>query len=1126
MKKFIVILAMLIGTQLVSAQFDPPPVAPSTPVGISTNFVFYGSGSDGLGLVTNTIVLVNGSITLISASDVVLSPVTLSSILITGAAELDESIQSQYTLTGTYSDTSEANLTTLATWSEDNTNTTITVNGGLLTVGDMIDTQSVDVVASYGGFQNTKPVTLNGIPPDPPVAASFDLVFPNIDTSSVPSVSLDGFAAFDPPVTNVAPHVDAPEIAEWTRTSDAGDTMALTAEGIDGTGVHFALYGTNINAGLIQRIDGQTCALTIPETMPEDGFSLMWPRNANGFGYPVGINQTELWWMDDYVITGDVFRVYGRNLTLGSADSYLYIEELDTWLTNSVSNPYMMEFVLPDTAVAGNYTVYAHNGQGREYGWSEPLTMEVWDGWQFTDSGAMFFNAVTDIGLDNTGATDCRPALHAYFETTARNQIWPTIYFPAGTYLLGGEGKTLNMYAPASEALRILGDGTNSVFKITTAGNASECWKLNVDVVFQDVKIDMWGDGTSDYGDSIYLVSNCNNALFDNVLFSCENLNTFSGRTYVRVNSPRARVKFFESTLFVDRQILCDVVDGLDGYTFENCEFISLKDGDASVSGNASHLAIINCTKRALDVSDTSDGAGWGKGRWMVSGVNMASDNYYIGGNTSTNGHPRGSTPNYFGKPTSLDAPVDFDADYYTQRVYFSDLSSMTIDDIAVTHVIVEYQPDTWSLYGAYPVINFAKANNYVDLKYYKYEYGKDWALVPGATNYTFGIQDRNDSNGGEHFMKEGGVSEYRGAVSTATSNTVTFTDISSHITSAGGGRSAVIVSGRGFGQSRFLSDITGEIITLRDNWRVIPDNTSVIVIGQFASNWAIYDNNLHSDVSQFFGATVGVTGVQFSSGGGGHSVVVENNVFNGQENGLALDMGDYSGGYGYSMTEQVVSPWYFGRVESNMYIGCKYDFLEGSISYPNGNSNDYFAEDTLMLGLVFRGNVSQGSRSSVFTSKLLNQFYDTSKNALNMSIFDNNTATNFTGLSYAVKSRENDIWIGNIFHGTGADSGLVLTNQSTVLQGNAYNGFTSNYTGILPGGVLEVPIRVFWTNNVEQTCWIFNSGTDSISWTNSLGGIGSVEAESSGSFNFIAETPTNFTVYSGAQIISVEVAE
>ena len=53
--------------------------------------------------------------------------------------------------------------------------------------------------------------------------------FPDYNTNGFPNVDLTWMDSFNPPVTNFT-YEGAPEISEWTRQGNAGDTIAITGE--------------------------------------------------------------------------------------------------------------------------------------------------------------------------------------------------------------------------------------------------------------------------------------------------------------------------------------------------------------------------------------------------------------------------------------------------------------------------------------------------------------------------------------------------------------------------------------------------------------------------------------------------------------------------------------------------------------------------------------------------------------------------------------------------------------------------------------------------------------------------------------------------------------------------------
>ena len=82
------------------------------------------------------------------------------------------------------------------------------------------------------------------------------------------------------------------------------------------------------------------------------------------------------------------------------------------------------------------------------------------------NNGIYYVNAVNDLGLDNTGATDCsgdiETALREMFNSGARTG---TMYFPAGTYRLDSKVTCQNVGSSERVAWVIKGDGTSTKFR-------------------------------------------------------------------------------------------------------------------------------------------------------------------------------------------------------------------------------------------------------------------------------------------------------------------------------------------------------------------------------------------------------------------------------------------------------------------------------------------------------------------------------------------------------------------------------------------------------------------------------------------------------------------------------------
>jgi hypothetical protein len=440
--------------------------------------------------------------------------------------------------------------------------------------------------------------------------------------------------------SNTAPHASAPQISEWTRSNGPGDTMVLTGEALSartgtevGRDTLFSFYGQGGSTqaqgvGAIQRLDGQQCAVTLPANLPDDEMYLMWPRNENGYGKPVGINRAEAWWIgfDDTINRGGDFSVYGRDLILSGSVSYLYIEELDRWLTSVSANPYKTDFVLPNDVANGTYTVWAHNGHGREFGWSKSQTLtventQVWNGTTIN---------VKNYGAKGDGSADDRQAIANAISACPANG---TVYFPAGTYLIGAKLTSIGSNK------RLMGDGPGqSIIRARagyTAGNAEygmiQSAMYNVEVRDLGFEAGAYCDGK---------VVNCEYSQklsFINCRFS--QLGNGTSKNVVDAENSK-RIAFIDCD-FILRTLL--FAGNANKALFDGCNFYGLNDtGQLLNIGGADNISIIDCTGQNYDNSDWTDGSTWCQGRFIHGTGNMGTiANAYIGENSTTDLYPR-----------------------------------------------------------------------------------------------------------------------------------------------------------------------------------------------------------------------------------------------------------------------------------------------------------------------------------------------------------------------------------------------------------------------------------------------------------------------------------------------------
>ena len=306
-------------------------------------------------------------------------------------------------------------------------------------------------------------------------ATSFGAVLPDLQNAAKPSPEPtlpSGWDVFTPPIDASNAISGAPKIAEWTRTGGPDDSLILTADllsnftGSDqGKDTEFLVYGQTTASyvvqasALIQRLDGSKAAITLPAALPAWSTYFIWPKNAAGYGSPIAVNRTEVWWLnpDDKVTRKDTVSVYGRNLSHegGTKTSWIYIKPSGAagqWVAPTSVNPYRVQFEVPDSLVNGIYEVWVHNGHGGSYGWSGPLLLNVTDSYAWNGEN---FN-VRDYGATGNGVSDDADAINranlAALIYRDRTGLHPTLYFPGGTYLMR-YGLCLD------HDLRYLGDG-------------------------------------------------------------------------------------------------------------------------------------------------------------------------------------------------------------------------------------------------------------------------------------------------------------------------------------------------------------------------------------------------------------------------------------------------------------------------------------------------------------------------------------------------------------------------------------------------------------------------------------------------------------------------------------------
>ncbi|MCX6225329.1 MAG: hypothetical protein NTV01_11385, partial [Bacteroidia bacterium] len=136
---------------------------------------------------------------------------------------------------------------------------------------------------------------------------------------------------------------------------------------------------------------------------PDDQFSVyaVVAKGNKGLSKPVLVNVAKAEWLSKEVASGgDTVRIFGRNLVnldlypapqvflqapgygsyLNAPETKISIEAPDGSFKKCKvvkASAYDIHFILPASLADGSYKIYAHNGLGGKYGWSEPVGLAV-----------------------------------------------------------------------------------------------------------------------------------------------------------------------------------------------------------------------------------------------------------------------------------------------------------------------------------------------------------------------------------------------------------------------------------------------------------------------------------------------------------------------------------------------------------------------------------------------------------------------------------------------------------------------------------------------------------------------------------------------------------------------------
>jgi len=803
---------------------------------------------------------------------------------------------------------------------------------------------------------------------------------------------------FTPPVGTTTVSANAPAIAEWTRTAARGESVVLAAHGLfagdarsQTNAAHFTIYGQTTErngielAGLIQRLDDRSAAVTLPSGLPDGSTYLLWPRTGNGYGHPIAINRTEAWWIGPEKATrGETVSIYGRNLSnrAGETSAWVYIKPggagAGVWAEVTAVNPYRVQFAVPVSLGDQACEVWVHNGHGGSYGWSGPIslnvtTAEVWDGERFN---------VRDHGARGDGATDDTAAIKAAYAAALvyrdRTGLNPTLYFPEGTYSLQ-EGIGVESH------VRYAGDGMEKTFLRCGPGFAVP-GPNRLGLIFsnggspQNIEVvDLSLEANSNFrnpANQDFLIYFQWAPVARDIRFT---------RVRVKVLEPGIGCGFFNNVVGL-RLTDCKFIGGsvmlFNGRQHEisKCSFYGANDSlSAVVQRGVSDLSVTQCYAADLDINSAT---GQGLGRFLAGNGDYGTQrNIYIGENQTVDLAPRAGAP---------------------------------------------------------------------------------------------------EQNSGEQVMFEGNSTLFEPTATGGGTSSVSF----AHLPTAYLGETAVIVGGKGAGQSRRIvgADFSTRTITVSPAWNVSPDATSKVIFARSTSRCAIYKNLFDgkADYATRLTASAGIEPY-----GGCYDWIADGNTITHVRSGIYL-----ASSQGFSGIP-ALEPCYFHYYANNTIRHCHTGVL-AVIAVPRATSPAGMS----FLGLVFRRNYFANLESSGMILAL-DKGVTLPPNAIaDALLFEYNVFSNLPhgfdlDHSESGKLIRNPILLRNTFSRGNAPLGnsfglRIGDDNHAALQDNSWIGFQSRYAERIRGGMLELPVRRVDLGDAgtsSAVVTIRNAGDASLDW-------------------------------------------
>ena len=229
---------------------------------------------------------------------------------------------------------------------------------------------------------------------------------------------------------------NAPAISMIGDVTFPDETLVITGHNLDGAGLRVWVEGRLEDVKPLRTAPDRMQAV-VPKDFPVSTM-LLWPVKGDAVGAPIRVNGATAWWAwparltVEAAVEPQIVRIMGKNLKLGDVQPCIYLKGpgADKTLTVKSATPYCLDAELPAALKAGRYQVWAHNGTGGAYGWSEATSFEVTDA--PLQKNLKTFR-VDDFGAKPDDGNDDAAGIQAAVDAAAKAG-GGTVAFSAGTY--------------------------------------------------------------------------------------------------------------------------------------------------------------------------------------------------------------------------------------------------------------------------------------------------------------------------------------------------------------------------------------------------------------------------------------------------------------------------------------------------------------------------------------------------------------------------------------------------------------------------------------------------------------------------------------------------------------------